>query len=73
VLKLQVSGWGHPVSVSPTGRMGKEVSKPRQDGKDVLRLFSGAGEMAQWLRALTSLPEVLNSIPNNHMEIHNHL
>jgi hypothetical protein len=53
--------------------MGKEVSKPRQDGKDVLRLFSGAGEMAQWLRALTSLPEVLNSIPNNHMEIHNHL
>jgi hypothetical protein len=26
-----------------------------------------AGEMAQWLRALTALPEVLSSIPSNHM------
>jgi hypothetical protein len=33
----------------------------------------GAGEMAQWLRALTDLPEVLGSIPSNHMEAHNHL
>jgi hypothetical protein len=29
--------------------------------------------MAQWLRALTALPEVLNSIPSNHMVAHNHL
>jgi hypothetical protein len=29
-----------------------------------------AGEMAQWLRAL---PEVLSSIPSNHMVAHNHL
>jgi hypothetical protein len=33
----------------------------------------GAGEMAQQLRALTALPEVLSSIPNNHMVAHNHL
>jgi hypothetical protein len=34
---------------------------------------SWAGEMAQWLRALTALPEVLSSIPRNHMVAHNHL
>jgi hypothetical protein len=32
-----------------------------------------AREMAQWLRALTPIPEVLSSIPNNHMVAHNHL
>jgi hypothetical protein len=31
------------------------------------------GEMAQQLRALTVLPEVLSSIPSNHMVAHNHL
>ena len=35
--------------------------------------FMGAGEMAQRLRALTALPEVLSSIPSSHMEAHNHL
>jgi hypothetical protein len=34
---------------------------------------SRAGEMAQWLRALTALPEVLSSNPSNHMVAHNHL
>jgi hypothetical protein len=29
--------------------------------------------MAQWLRALTALPEVLSSVPSNHMVAHNHL
>ena len=33
----------------------------------------GAEAMAQWLRALTALPEVLSSIPSNHMVTHNHL
>jgi len=33
----------------------------------------GAGEMAQWLRALTALPEILSSIPSNHMVGHSHL
>jgi hypothetical protein len=32
-----------------------------------------AGEMTQWLRALTALPEVLSSIPSSHMVFHNHL
>jgi hypothetical protein len=33
----------------------------------------GAGEMAQRLRTLTALPEVLSSILSNHMVAHNHL
>ena len=33
----------------------------------------GAGEMAQWLTALTALPKVLSSNPSNHMVAHNHL
>jgi hypothetical protein len=32
-----------------------------------------AGEMAQQLRALSALPEVLSSIPNDHMVAHDHL
>ena len=32
-----------------------------------------AGELAQRLRAPTALPEVLSSIPSNHMVAHNHL
>ena len=30
-------------------------------------------EMAQWLRALTALSEVLSSVPSNHMVAHTHL
>jgi hypothetical protein len=33
----------------------------------------GAGEMTQWLRALAAVPEVLSSIPSNHMVAYNHL
>ena len=32
-----------------------------------------AGKMAQWLKALIALPEVLSLIPRNHMVAHNHL
>jgi hypothetical protein len=39
----------------------------------LLRIPTRAGEMAQRLRALTALPEVLSSIPSNHMVAHNHL
>jgi hypothetical protein len=39
----------------------------------VLEENSRAREMAQQLRALTALPEVLSSIPSNHMVAHNHL
>jgi hypothetical protein len=35
--------------------------------------LSWAGEMAQWLRAVNSLPEVMSSIPSNHIVAHNHL
>jgi hypothetical protein len=31
------------------------------------------GEMAQWLRVPTALPEVLSSTPHNQMVAHNHL
>jgi len=34
---------------------------------------SQAGEMAQWLGAPTALPEVMSSIPSNHMVVHGHL
>jgi len=36
-------------------------------------LKHGTGEVAQWLRALTALPEVRSSNPSNHMMAHNHL
>jgi hypothetical protein len=32
-----------------------------------------AGKMAQRVKALTTLPEVLSSNPNNHMVAHSHL
>jgi hypothetical protein len=32
-----------------------------------------AGKMAQQLRALTALPEILSSIPSNHMLVQNYL
>jgi hypothetical protein len=32
--------------------------------------FWGAGEMAQWLRALAVLPEALDSIPSTYMAAH---
>jgi hypothetical protein len=35
-------------------------------------VLTGAGEMAQQLRALTALPEVMNSSRSNHMGAHNH-
>ena len=34
---------------------------------------SAAGEMPQWLRGLSALPELLSSIPSNHVVAHNHL
>jgi hypothetical protein len=33
----------------------------------------GTGEMAMQLGALSFLPEVLSSVPSNHMVAHNHL
>jgi hypothetical protein len=33
---------------------------------------TGAGKMAQRVRALTALPKVLSSNPSSHMVAHNH-
>ena len=41
--------------------------------KNQIKTKTRAREMAQWLRALTTLPEVLSSIPSDHMVTHNHL
>jgi hypothetical protein len=44
----------------------KNLKKKKKD--------SWVREMAQWLRALTALPEILSSSPSsNHMVAHNHL
>ena len=37
----------------------------------ILKIYR-VGEMAQWLRALTDLPEDLSLIPSNHLVAHNH-
>jgi hypothetical protein len=39
----------------------------------ILKSSSGAGEMAQWLRAPTALLKVVSSDPSNHIVAHNHL
>jgi hypothetical protein len=62
-------------------KTGVEVGRQSKDLKKLkLNLYikkkgggGGAGEMAQWLRALTALPKVLISNPSNHMAAHNHL
>ena len=54
--------------------LGKKLLLPGVLHKlDTKNLQRGAGEMAQWLRALAALPEVLGSIPSNHMVARNHL
>jgi hypothetical protein len=39
----------------------------------IIITLTGAGEIAQQLRALTILPEVPSSNPSNHMVAQNHL
>jgi hypothetical protein len=62
----------HKKMFNISGHLGytKQTNKQtnRQNGTK-----QGAGEMAQWLRALTALPEVLSSILSNHTVAHNHL
>jgi hypothetical protein len=41
--------------------------------KQITTAATGTEEMAHWLRALTTLSEVLSSIPSNHVVAHNHL
>jgi hypothetical protein len=47
--------------------------KKKKHQNTAFKIKSQAGEMAQRLRPLTILPEVLSSIPSNHMVAHNHL
>jgi hypothetical protein len=48
-------------------------NKTKQNKTKQNKTKQRAIEMAQQLRALTALPEVLSSIPSNHMVAHNHL
>jgi hypothetical protein len=57
--------------VSKTNK--QTASNKKGTGKMVKKLVQEPGEMAQWLRALIALPEVLSSIPSNHIVAHNHL
>jgi hypothetical protein len=49
------------------------VEKFMEEKLDYKVWKDGAGEMAQLLRALTGLSEVLGSIPSKHIMAHNHL
>ena len=41
--------------------------RERHAGQELKNEFTWAGEMAQWLETLDSRPEILSSIPRNHM------
>jgi hypothetical protein len=49
-----------------------EVKCKATDFQEENLRLEGAGELAQWLRALTALAEVLSSILSNHMVAHSH-
>jgi hypothetical protein len=49
------------------------IQQDKRKKRGIKELEPRAGEMAQRLRALTALPEVLSLIPSNHMVAHNHL
>ena len=66
-IKQQTSN--HPLGLS-NNKLGRQSSNDIQVLENVQHW---AGEMAQRLRALTTLPEVLNSNSSNHMVAHNHL
>jgi hypothetical protein len=57
--------------MSSAGDINKESAL--EERKLIKNISLGTGEMAQRLRTLTALPEVLNSIPSNHMVAQNHL
>jgi hypothetical protein len=71
--KLNIECWGDNLvdkGLSPQHKSLKFVFHPRTHVK---ARHNEAEEMAQWLKAMTALPEVLSSIPSNHMVAHNHL
>ncbi len=45
----------------------------KYSARNILKVLkSGAGKLAQWIRALPALLKVLSSNPSNHMVAHNH-
>ena len=56
-----------------TMQVSMQFPKQLNKEKNVMKSNYRDGEMAQWLRALTALPDILSSIPSNHMVAHNHL
>ena len=70
-------GWGFSSVVERLPRkrkaLGSVPSSEKKNQKNKNKNKNGTGEMAQGLRALTALPEVLSSISSNHMVAHNHL
>jgi hypothetical protein len=61
-----------PFACSFSGKEVKNAVNPLLDSS-VKKFLPGSGEVAQWLRTLIDLPEVLSSIPSYHMVAHNHL
>jgi hypothetical protein len=61
----------NPVSKTKQNKT-KQKNKNKNKKKSIC-CCCGAGAMAQRLRALTALLEVLSSNPSNHMVAHNHL
>jgi hypothetical protein len=59
----------YPVLKEEEGREGRREGG-RERGREEEK--QGVGEMAQHVRALTSLPKVLSSNPSNHMVVYNH-
>jgi hypothetical protein len=63
------------MQIYPMEKKEKSGSTPVVHGREPyvpMIEISWAGEMAQWVRALTTLPKVLSSNPTNHMVAHNH-
>jgi hypothetical protein len=49
------------------------LKSQKQTNKQTKKELCEAGKIAQWLRALIVLPEVLSSISSHHMVANNHL
>jgi hypothetical protein len=60
------------VSYSSFHNEGKKAGVETQGRTSNRNHRGGAGEMAQRVRALTSLPKVMSSNPSNHMVDHKH-
>jgi hypothetical protein len=69
--KMDGTGDHHVNKISQTQKDSHHISLTC--GILILKATHWAGEMAQQLRALTALPEVLSSNSSNHMVVHNHL